>query len=250
MEYSIPHIIIPLIIPHLPTPEEASDHLNSQREVFPGLPVSEIRDYYDKNDDVAGVMALDLSMEVLHSKCSLSSLNPSALVERVPKNLPKGTLNWANYANILTLYALISLYQLQQTQYQSQQTPRLLQTLQAIDIVGEAVSDYASWQKSQKAAAAAAKRAKKRGETTPPPPPKKHVSAEEVLQKMPQNTYLDYGRKLIDNRLRRREIWNLDAYSETKNEHFARRLETTSRIVGDVLKRLKSYIEDKQSMIV
>ncbi|MBP5344032.1 MAG: hypothetical protein J6Y85_03055 [Alphaproteobacteria bacterium] len=236
---------IPLIlIPHLPTREEASYYLNSQREMFSGLSENDIREHHNANGDIASLLALDLSLGVLHSTHKHSTLNPSVLVENVPAHLPKGSLNRANYANILTLYALITLYDLQLSSYCSQQThqslSRLLQTLQAIDIVERAVSDYASKQKSQQATTAAAKHAERKG--NPPPPPKqKYVSAREILQGIPQNTYLNYGRKLVINRLTGSEVWDLDHCSETTNPHHAHRLHTISRIVSDVFRKLKPY---------
>ena len=228
----------------LPTPEQARAFLQRLRAEYPGWSLTEIRAYYEKNEDAAGLMSLDLAIKALHPKSMTVAPTPNAadLVEKVPQNLPKGALNRAHYNNILTLYAFIVLHKMYQTQ---NKTDKQAQILQAIEVMAESVSNYASQHKSDQATAAAAKRAQKRG-NVPPPQKNKHITAAKMLQQISDNTYLTYGKKLINNRLHKEEIWDLGYLEETKNEHHARRLEITRGIVHSVLKKLKAYMSNDQ----
>ena len=236
-------------LPYIPTKEEAIAFFNILRTEYPGWSLADIEEFYESNGDYAGLLSIELAKKAFYPQPKQSTSSPTPLstpefsaediVEKVPKNLPKGVLNRAHYNNILTLYALITLFRLYQKQHK---TTHQSQILQAIRIVSKAVSNFASCKKSQQATAAANRIAKKKN--IPSPQPKtKYVPAAKVLRSIPQNAYLTYGTKIIDNNLHKKEIWSLDYFSETQNEYCAQRMATTRKIAYSVLKKLAPFID-------
>jgi len=238
-------------LPYIPTKEEAITFFNILRTEYPGWSLADIEEFYESNGDYAGLLSIELAKKAFYPQPKQSTSSPTPLstpefsaediVEKVPKNLPKGVLNRAHYNNILTLYSLIALHDLYQKQ---NNTSHQLQILQAIQIVAQAVSDYASWHKSQQATFAAIKRTQKKNTSTPSPK-LKHITAAQILRQIPQNTYLNYGTKLIDNSLHKKKIWNLDYFSETQNEYCAKRINATGKIVHFVIKKLAPFTNNR-----
>jgi len=235
----------------IPTVEFAHEFLARLRQEYPGLSLADIKKIYEDNEDVAGLLSIELAEYAIRHQYSKPSEEPedhapvrhrSEVTEPISKKWkPKG-INRAYYNNVLTLYALIAIQDMQsQKQEYTEQTP-ILDDIQA---TAEVISDYASWRESEKATQAATKRAQKQGKT-PPAPKRKCITAAQILKQIHENSYLRYGSGLIDHHLKHTDRSELDHFEETSNENLAHNLATIRHIVQtSVLKKLAPYINRK-----